>query len=94
MSTNVCPTVGSIECLPDDEIIKLNFKSGAAYVKARKELTQEISQSSHKIEKTFKSPKMEPRTEPARSKHKCSEAQLAALAAGRAKNRRTVKNSA
>ena len=78
--------------LTDEEIIKRNSEEADKYIKLRDVLKSEISNSSVDITKpkpmTLSTKPISPTPKP---KRKCTEKQLAALAAGRAKNPRLMK---
>ena len=73
--------------LTDEEIIKRNSEEANKYIKIRDALK---SESNDTINITSTTTTTTP-TKPTKPKRKCTEKQLAALAAGRAKNPRLMK---
>ena len=75
--------------LTDEEIIKRNSEEANKYIKIRDALKSE-SNDTVNITPTTTTTTTTP-TKPTKPKRKCTEKQLAALAAGRAKNPRLLK---
>ena len=69
--------------LSDEDIMKLNSAEGAQYIKFKNILLQDNASNSQTSASVA--------TKPVKPKRKCTEKQLAALAAGRAKNPRLLK---
>ena len=72
--------------LSDEDIMKLNSAEGAQYIKFKNILLQDNASNSSNSQTSASVA-----TKPVKPKRKCTEKQLAALAAGRAKNPRLLK---